>query len=220
MGCQRPAQLTLAETRPPRKCKCPSFGARGLGWVRFPALKNVSRQWVHSCCQFTTSRKRQRDNEGCGEGEARGGEGSGGRARAPRLLGPVFHALGAQGAQDLRLERTETCLPGETEAAAGKAGGGGANVGKRNRGSQKTCKTKGGTIWRRRRRSLVSTLCRRESWLWISLRVYCVGSQAESGGLRKRGGGRAHGGREVSAEKAAPGWEMSPRKSAVASNKR
>lgn len=78
VGCLRPALRTLAEARPPGKCKCPSFGARGLGWVRFPALKNVSRQWIHSCCQFTVSRKRQRDIESLGR--ERKGEGRGARA--------------------------------------------------------------------------------------------------------------------------------------------
>lgn len=48
-------------------------------------------------------------------------------------------------------------------------------------------KTKGGTI-SKRRRSLVSKLCRQESWLWILQWIYCVGSQAESGNMKKWGG--------------------------------
>lgn len=43
-----------------------------LGWVRFPGLKNVSREWIHSCCRFTASRKRQRARAGAREGRGAG----------------------------------------------------------------------------------------------------------------------------------------------------
>lgn len=184
MGCRRPAQLTLAETRPPGKCKCPSFGARGLGWVRFPALKNVSRD---SGPILAASSRRPGNVRGTTKARGREGRQEGRGGRAPRGSGPVLSALGAA---DHRLVCTETCLPWETEAAAGRAGRGG-NIGKRNWESQKMFRTKGGTILRLRRRSLVSKRWRPASWLWILQRVYCVGSQAESGSMKKWGGGES-----------------------------
>lgn len=183
VGCLRPALRTLAEARPPGKCKCPSFGARGLGWVRFPALKNVSRQWIHSCCQFTVSRKRQRDIESLGR--ERKGEGRGARALPLALyLFRTLWALQVTGSYAPRL------LAGGNRGSRGERLGGEALVGsivKRNRESQKMFKTKEGTILQRRR-SLIPKLCRQESWLRSVQRVYCVGSQAESGNMKKWGG--------------------------------
>lgn len=127
-----------------------------------------------------------------GEGEERGGERS---LRAPTGFVPFSNALGVAGH---RLLCTETACGGETEAAAGERGGGGAegrlggealvgSIIKRNRESQKMFKTKGGTILQRRR-SLIPKLCRQESSLRSVQRVYCVGSQAESGNMKKWGG--------------------------------
>ena len=122
---------------------------------------------------------------GLGEGKERGVEG--GRARVALGLGPRFERSGRYRPR-APLQRL---LAWVNRGSGRQARLGGAavlgSIVKRNRESKKMFKTKGRTIlWRRR--LLVSKLCRQQSWLWILLWVYCVGSQAESDNVKNWGG--------------------------------
>lgn len=155
---------------------------------------------------------------GLGEGEARGGQGRGGEPGRPRGSGPVFHA---QGAGDPWLVRAETCVPGKPRQPRGWRGG--VETVESGTGNARRCSKQKEELFcgcggGRRHPNPVG---RQESRLWMLPRVYCAGSQAESGGVRRWGGGRGNGGRGIGAEEAACARLGNvTEESAVASNKR
>lgn len=145
-GRPRPAPLTWQRPALPENASALPWERVVLGWVRFPALKNVRRQWIHSYCEFTTSRKRQRATEGSRRGRC--GERS-------RGFGLVWNALVVA---DHGVVCTH-CWSGKPRQPRRRVGGAVVvgSILKLKRESQKRFKTKGGTI-SRRRRPLVSKL--------------------------------------------------------------